>query len=104
MSVLQRVRGIVLVVVAIGLIPVAVPGAEQSAGRPAPAIGQFLGAASPIELVSAKRADRIAWVAYDQGKRNVYIASAPAFAPVRLTAYLKAVSYTHLTLPTILRV
>src|SRR6188768_2824690 len=89
MSVLQRVRGIVLVVVAVGLISVASPGAEQSAGKAAPTIGQFLGAASPIELVSARRADRIAWVAYDQGKRNVYTASAPAFAPVRLTAYLK---------------
>ena len=56
---------------------------------PSPTIGQFLGAASPIELVSAKRADRIAWIAYDQGKRNVYTAAAPAFAPVRLTSYLK---------------
>ena len=89
MTVLQRVRGVGIVIVAVGLISVASPAAEQSAGKAAPTIGQFLGAASPIELVSARRADRIAWVAYDQGKRNVYSASAPAFAPVRLTAYLK---------------
>jgi Tol biopolymer transport system component len=82
-------KTLVIVVVVIGLISVASPGAEQSAGKAAPTIGQFLGAASPIELVSAKRADRIAWVAYDQGKRNVYTATTPAFTPVRLTAYLK---------------
>jgi dipeptidyl-peptidase 4 len=33
--------------------------------------------------------DRVAWIAYEQGKRNVYTAAAPAFAPVRLTKYLK---------------
>jgi hypothetical protein len=33
--------------------------------------------------VSAKRADRIAR-AHDQGKRNVYTASALAFAPIRI--------------------
>lgn len=83
-------------VVAIGVaVVVAVSVAPQaSEQRPAaaaagPTISQFLGAASPIELVSAKRADRIAWIAYDQGKRNVYTAAAPAFAPVRLTSYMK---------------
>ncbi len=82
-------RAVVLVVAAVCLVSIAAPGAQQSAGKAGPTIGQFLGAASPIELVSAKRVDRIAWVAYDQGKRNVYTAAAPAFAPVRLTAYLK---------------
>ena len=86
---MRRVSATVLVAAVICLASIASPGAEQSAGKAVPTIGQFLGAASPIELVSARRADRIAWVAYDQGKRNVYTASAPAFAPVRLTAYLK---------------
>ena len=54
-----------------------------------PTIAQFLGAASPLEVVAAQDADRIAWISYDQGKRNVYTAAAPAFAPVRLTAYLE---------------
>jgi hypothetical protein len=31
----------------------------------------------------------VAWPAYDEGKRNVYTAAAPAFAPVRLTNFLK---------------
>jgi len=52
-------------------------------------IDQFLGASSPLELVSAKKADRIAWIAYERGKRNVYTAAPPAFTPVRLTAFMK---------------
>jgi dipeptidyl aminopeptidase/acylaminoacyl peptidase len=54
-----------------------------------PTLAQFLGAASPIQVAAARTVDRLAWVAYDQGKRNVYTAAAPAFAPVRLTNYLK---------------
>jgi dipeptidyl aminopeptidase/acylaminoacyl peptidase len=54
-----------------------------------PTIAQFLGAASPLEVVAAKRAERIAWMAYEQGKRNVYTAAAPAFTPVRLTNFMK---------------
>src|SRR6185436_17614755 len=45
------------------------------------------GAASPIEVVSAARTDRVAWVAYEKGRRNVYTAAAPAFVPVKLTNY-----------------
>jgi dipeptidyl-peptidase 4 len=86
---MHRVRAIVLVASAICLVSIASPGAQQSSAKTAPTVAQFLGAASPIELVSAKRTDRIAWIAYDQGKRNVYIASAPAYAPVRMTTYLK---------------
>src|SRR6187397_1847501 len=86
---MRRVGATVLVASAICLVSIASPGAQQSPGKAAPTIAQFLGAASPIELVSAKRTDRIAWIAYDQGKRNVYVASAPAYAPVRLTTYLK---------------
>ena len=41
----------------------------------------------PIELVSAGAADRIAWIEYEEGKRNVYTAAAPDFEPVRLTRY-----------------
>ena len=41
----------------------------------------------PVQLVSAKGADRIAWIEYEEGRRNVYTAAAPGFAPVRLTRY-----------------
>jgi dipeptidyl-peptidase-4 len=50
---------------------------------------QFLSPASPQEIVSARRADRIAWVDYAEGKRNAYTAAAPLFTPVRLTNFLK---------------
>ena len=54
-----------------------------------PTIAQFLSPASPLELTSARRADRVAWMAYDQGLRNVYTAAAPDFKPLRLTQFLK---------------
>ncbi len=49
----------------------------------------YLSPAYPFELVSARRADRLAWIAYDKGRRNVYTAAAPAFAPVRLTSFMQ---------------
>ncbi len=53
-----------------------------------PTVAQFLSPASPLELTSAHGADRIAWMAYEQGMRNVYTAAAPDFKPVRLTKFL----------------
>ncbi len=50
-------------------------------------VDQFLGAASPLEVVTAARADRVAWVVYDKGRRNVYTAAAPSYAPVKLTNF-----------------
>lgn len=41
----------------------------------------------PWELVSAKKVDRIAWVFYAKGERNVWTAAAPDFEPVNLTGY-----------------
>ena len=89
---MRNLRALVILGAVAVLAVVAVPTAlvqQPAAASSNPTISQFLGAASPLELVSAKRADRIAWVAYDQGKRNVYAAAAPAFTPVRLTSYLK---------------
>src|SRR5262245_38084632 len=58
-------------------------------GRHVPTMAQFMSAGFPLELVAAKKADRIAWIANDQGLRNVYTAAAPDFRPVRVTSYLK---------------
>src|SRR5215510_12780087 len=64
--------------------------APRAASDPAsPTIEAFLAPGYPTEIVSAKKADRIAWTAYEHGQRNVYTAAAPAFAPVRLTSFLK---------------
>ena len=54
-----------------------------------PTIEQFMSAASPLELTSAQNADRVAWIAYERGMRNVYSAAAPDFKPVRLTRFLE---------------
>jgi len=54
-----------------------------------PLYQRFLSPASPQELVAARNADRVAWVDYAEGKRNAYAASAPLFAPVRLTNFQK---------------
>ena len=64
------------------------PLAIAQAPRQVPLYQQFLSPATPLEMVAAKKADRIAWMAYDEGKRNAYTAVAPAFAPVRLTSFL----------------
>jgi dipeptidyl-peptidase 4 len=50
-------------------------------------IEQVLSAPIPLELVSAKKTDRIAWIEFEQGQRNVYTAAAPDFKPVRLTDF-----------------
>jgi len=53
-----------------------------------PTLEDFLSPAYPYELVAARRAERIAWLANERGMRNVYTASGPTFEPVRLTAFL----------------
>ncbi|MBC8086411.1 MAG: alpha/beta fold hydrolase [Phycisphaerae bacterium] len=54
-----------------------------------PTFEQFFSPASPLMLASAKKADRVAWMTYDRGLRNVYTAAAPAFTPVRLTNFMQ---------------
>lgn len=48
---------------------------------------QVLSPPYPWSLTSAKAADRIAWVFYHKGARNVWTAAAPDFKPVNLTGY-----------------
>jgi dipeptidyl aminopeptidase/acylaminoacyl peptidase len=67
--------------------PASAPSARASA--PVPSYQQFLSAASPIELVAARNADRIAWTSFQEGKRNAYTAAAPSFTPVRLTNFME---------------
>src|SRR5689334_10543093 len=68
--------------------------AAPAAPAPVPAkaagytIDQFLSPASPLELGAAKKADRIAYVVYERGMRNVYTAAAPDFRGVRITKFL----------------
>ena len=50
---------------------------------------QVMSAPFPSDLTAAKSAPRVAWVLYEQGKRNIYVAEAPEFKARRLTAYLE---------------
>jgi dipeptidyl aminopeptidase/acylaminoacyl peptidase len=50
---------------------------------------QVLSPPYPWSLVSANRADRIAWVFYSKGERNVWTAAAPDFKPVNLTGFVR---------------
>lgn len=75
-----------LCVLAVLSNPVVTAQAPQAAR---PRYQQFLNNPNPLELVAAKKADRVAWTAYEEGKRNAYTAAAPAFAPVRLTSFMK---------------
>lgn len=70
-------------------IPLAGPalGLPPAAFGHAPTIEQFLKPGYPEELESAAKADRIAWVAFEAGKRDVYTAAAPGFKAVRLTNF-----------------
>ena len=64
-------------------------GAVAPAPQTVPAYQQFLSPASPLEIVAARKADRIAWTSFQEGMRNAYTAAAPAFTPRRLTNFLK---------------
>ena len=47
----------------------------------------YFNVASPLSLTSATKADRVAWMTYEKGLRNVYTAAAPAWKPVKLTSF-----------------
>lgn len=50
---------------------------------------QVLSSPYPMNLVSAKNADRIAWVFNIEGARNIWTAAAPDFVPINLTGYAR---------------
>src|SRR5262245_15305195 len=58
---------------------------RPAAAPAAPTIEQFLMPGYPTEMVSARKIDRIAWTAYEHGRRNVYTASGPQFHALRVT-------------------
>ena len=78
-------------VVAVFVLVLAAVSAQRpvSTAEVAPTIEQFLMPGYPTEVVSAKKADRIAWTAYEHGRRNVYTASAPQFQALRVTSVTK---------------
>jgi dipeptidyl-peptidase 4 len=85
-------RRAVIVVLALTFVAGVQPRAEtprQPRPPHLPTMAQFMSAAFPMELVAARKTDRIAWIANDKGMRNVFSAAAPDFRAVRVTSYLK---------------
>jgi dipeptidyl-peptidase-4 len=80
----RRVFPIVAWIVLIG-----VAAAGPAAPKESFTLEQVLSAPFPAGLVSAKHADRIAWIMNDQGARNVWTAAAPDFRPVNLTGFAR---------------
>jgi dipeptidyl aminopeptidase/acylaminoacyl peptidase len=72
----------------VAVLTLVIGGAGVAHAQTRPTIAQFLAPASPLELASARKADRVAWITYERGMRNVYTAAAPDFRPVRLTRFL----------------
>ncbi len=79
-----HVSRFVLVVLALGLVPRPAPLAAQDY-----TIADILSPAFAYDLVSARDADRIAWLEYERGMRNVYTAEAPGFRARRLTDWME---------------
>ena len=57
------------------LVAVAVPAIARAQARSS--VAPYIAPAFPEELVAARKVDRVAWLAYDHGQRNVYTAAAP---------------------------
>ncbi len=69
---------------------VALAGGAKIALAQAPSsVAPYIAPAFPEELMSAGQVDRVAWLAYDHGGRNVYTAAAPDFKPLRITKFLE---------------
>ncbi|MEO7455677.1 MAG: prolyl oligopeptidase family serine peptidase [Gemmatimonadaceae bacterium] len=51
-------------------------------------IDQFLSPASPLEVSAARKADKLAWVTYERGMRNIHVATGPSFVAKRITNFM----------------
>lgn len=82
-----RYGALAVTALTVGALGGPAPAYAQRAGQAT--IEQFLSPPSPLTLASARKADRIAWMVYERGLRNVYTAAAPDFRAVRVTSFLK---------------
>ncbi|HEX7091542.1 MAG TPA: prolyl oligopeptidase family serine peptidase [Longimicrobiales bacterium] len=72
---------------ALALAPPAASNVAAQRLKPRFSIEDAVSYAFPYDLVAARKADRIAWIEFQEGRRNVYTAAAPDFEPVRLTSF-----------------
>jgi dipeptidyl-peptidase-4 len=75
--------------------------AVQASSKGTFTLEEVLSPPFPSLLVSAKKADRIAWAFHSKGERNVWTAAAPDFRPVNLTGFVRdevfEISEVHIT-------
>lgn len=83
----RRSHPAALTLAAAAFVLVARPGSVAAQARFT--VTDVISPAFPYSLVSAARADRIAWIEYERGMRNVYTAVAPEYEPLRLTSFLE---------------
>jgi dipeptidyl-peptidase-4 len=78
------------VIVLIAVFAALAAGVSGGSGAEKPfSLQDVLSPAYPMDLVSAAKADRIAWIMNDRGARNVWTAAAPDFRPVNLTGFVQ---------------
>jgi dipeptidyl aminopeptidase/acylaminoacyl peptidase len=84
---------VALAVCVVGQLGAAIPSNAQTQAQSQPAkpftLEQVLSAPFAADLVAAKKANRVAWILDDNGKRNIWVAEAPVFQARRLTSYLE---------------
>lgn len=72
--------GMVVVLLFAAWLPVAAANGDVT-------MAELRGYAFPLEIVAAASSGHVAWTSERQGMRNIWVASAPAYAPRRLTKY-----------------
>jgi len=82
----MKIRKHLWVVVCIAII---FSTAVQASYKGTFTLEEILSPPYPSSLVSAKKADRIAWVFHSKGERNVWTAAAPDFKPVNLSGFIR---------------
>ncbi|MBM3284724.1 MAG: S9 family peptidase [Candidatus Aminicenantes bacterium] len=83
---------LVFIFIPAGLFAQAQPQGQAQATRSAQGaftLEEVLSAPYPLHLVSARKADRLAWVFHTEGAKNIWTAAGPDFAPVSLTNYIR---------------
>jgi dipeptidyl-peptidase-4 len=78
-----------LVFVPIFFIAFGLVGRAENTSKEIFTLEQVLSAPYPMDLVSAAKTDRVAWVFNIEGAKNIWTAAGPEFVPVNLTGYEK---------------
>jgi len=82
-------RFLILFLFLVGMSVLTLVGAPSMTAEGKFTLEQVLSAPYPMELVSAKNADRIAWVFHIEGAKNIWTAAGPDFESVNLTGYVR---------------